>query len=41
VPILITVGGANSQSLFQQASSDGNRATFVGNLVNFMRTNGY
>jgi chitinase len=41
LPILIAVGGGNSQAQFQQASSDRNRAAFVGNLVNFMRANGY
>ncbi len=39
--ILFTVGGENSQAAFESAISAKYQATFVANLVSFMKTNGY
>ncbi|HEY6169126.1 MAG TPA: glycoside hydrolase family 18 protein [Verrucomicrobiae bacterium] len=39
--VLVSVGGAGSQSGFQGATSNANRGTFVTNLVNLMTNRGY
>ena len=39
--VLICVGGAGSESLFQGASSPANLPVFINNLTNFMATRGY
>jgi chitinase len=39
--VLICVGGANSESLFQGATSAANLPAFINNLTNFMATRGY
>lgn len=39
--VLICVGGAGSESLFQGATSSANLPIFINNLTNFMATRGY
>jgi chitinase len=39
--VLVCVGGADSQSGFQGATSSANRGAFITNLVNFMSARGY
>ncbi len=41
VKVLICVGGADSESLFQSAASNSNLPTFINSLTNFMATRGY
>jgi chitinase len=40
-PVLICVGGAGSESLFQGAASTANLPAFISNLTNFVATRGY
>ena len=39
--VLVCVGGANSETLFQSATSPGNLPTFIMSLTNFMGARGY
>ena len=39
--VLICVGGAGTESLFQAATSPANLPVFINNLTNFMATRGY
>ena len=39
--VLICVGGAGTESLFQGATSPANLPVFINNLTNFMATRGY
>jgi chitinase len=41
VKVLICVGGAGSESVFQAAASAGNLPAFINNLTNFMAARGY
>ncbi|HVU07202.1 MAG TPA: glycoside hydrolase family 18 protein [Verrucomicrobiae bacterium] len=41
IKVLICVGGADSESGFQGATSNANLALFINNLTNFMATRGY
>ncbi len=41
VKVIISVGGASSESAFQAATSSPNLSTFINNLTNFMATRGY
>ena len=41
VKVIASIGGADSQSGFQQASASGSAATFAANLVSLLTTTGY
>lgn len=41
VKVVVTVGGANSESLFMSATSSSTLSTFVSNIVNIVKSRGY